>query len=195
MALKRSLYNEVDVEELKIQLKQVIELLEYVDPHNLEDRIGERYVNGNILPYVVSTIEDQLRAVMSSVKVSAGLIIAIFNKEGNSEDLQNDIEITLKKLEEIREYYSNLRHNSITDRKLWLIVGYKGRGKERVAVESFVVVQTRERQIEFKNKFSEEILKISPQINIIKSYSNVSGRGGVEIGESMTRFLKRIKMK
>ena len=191
MAKKKSLYEEIAADELKIQLKQTIEYLENIDPYKMSDRIGERYSNGNILPYVVSTIEEQIRTALSSVKASAGYIIAIHNKQGLDDDLKNDIEITVEKLEQIREFYAGVRLEAVVDRTLYLLVGYKGRGDSRREVKSWVVIATREKQIEYRNRFVEEILKIKPQIDIIKSFSNVSGRGGTEIGESMMRFFRR----
>lgn len=191
MAKKKSLYEEIAADELKIQLKQTIEHLENINPQKMEDRIGERYSNGNVLPYVVSTIEDQIRAALTAVKASAGYIIAIYNKQGLDEDLVNDIEVTVSKLEEIKEFYDNIRIESITDRKLYLLVGYKGRGRERVGVMSYVVVSTREKQIETRIRFVEEILKIKPQIDIINSFKNKTTRGGGVMVESIQRFIER----
>ena len=132
MAKKKSLYDEIDVEQLKTQLKATIAYLERIDPYKLSDRIDKKYINGRVMPYIVSTVEDQMRAALSSVKTSAGYIIAIHNKEGISENLKNDIEITIEKLEIIQEYYLGLRLEAITDRKHWLMVGYSGRGENRV---------------------------------------------------------------
>lgn len=191
MAKKKTLYDEIEVEQLKIQLKSTIEYLKQISPYELTDRIGEKYINGNLLPYIISTVEDQMRTALSSVKTSAGYIIAIYNKEGISEELKNDIEVTVQKLDEIREYYQKLRLTSIEDRKHWLLVGYRGRGANRSEVYDWVIAATAEKQVEYRNRFIDEILKIVPQINIIKSYSDVTGRGGVKITEAMKRFINR----
>lgn len=191
MAKKKTLYDEIEVEQLKIQLKSTIEYLKQISPYELTDRIGEKYINGNLLPYIISTVEDQMRTALSSVKTSAGYIIAIYNKEGISEELKNDIEVTVQKLDEIREYYQKLRLTSIEDRKHWLLVGYRGRGEYRREVYDWVIAATAEKQVEYRNRFIDEILKIVPQINIIKSYGDVTGRGGIKITEAMKRFINR----
>src|SRR5690606_35594247 len=157
MAKKKTLYDEIEVEQLKIQLKSTIEYLKQISPYELTDRIGEKYVNGNLLPYIISTVEDQMRTALSSVKTSAGYIIAIYNKEGISEELKNDIEITVQKLDEIREYYQKLRLTSIEDRKHWLLVGYRGRGAKRLEVYDWVIAATAEKQVEYRNRFIDEI--------------------------------------
>ena len=184
MAKKANLYSATQIDILKRELTGVVEYLQNLDLHTITDIIDWKPTKtGGMMPTVISSIEKIISTAVGVIKQSAGIIIAVHESEGLSDLLDSQITITTDKLNELQDYFFSQNLNSITDRKLEVPVG-KGKVMK-------IVVASKEDQIIARGRITENVLKIVPMIDTIKSYKVTTSRGGVVITEAMQRFLNR----
>lgn len=184
MAKKVNIYSVTQLDILKRELLGVVEYLQNLDLQNITDVIDWKPTKtGGMMPSVISSIEKIISTAVGVIKQSAGIIIQVHTAEnGMSDLLESQIEITIAKLNELQDYFFSQNLNSITDRRLEIPMK-KGVMK--------IVVASKEDQIIARGRITESVLKIIPMIDTIKSYKSLkTARGGVEIGESMLRFMK-----
>lgn len=184
MAKKANLYSATQIDILKRELTGVVEYLQNLDLHTITDIIDWKPTKtGGMMPTVISSIEKIISTAVGVIKQSAGIIIAVHESEGLSDLLDGQITITTDKLNELQDYFFSQNLNSITDRKLEVPVG-KGKVMK-------IVVASKEDQIIARGRITENVLKIVPMIDTIKSYKALTARGGIEVTESMVRFNER----
>ena len=190
MAQKKSnLYSTTQIDTLKRELTSVVDYLQSLDLTKIVDDIDWKVsAKGGMIPMIISTEEKIIETVVGEIKKSSSIITAIFDAEGNSDLLQYQIDVTVNKLNELQEYYFRQNINELTHRKLEIPVGKNKDGSSKIMK---VVAASKEDQIKARSRITENVMKILPMIDVIKEYKNVEARGGVEISEAMTRFLKR----
>lgn len=184
MAKKANLYSATQIDILKRELNGVVEYLENLNLQTITDIIDWKPTKtGGMMPTVISSIEKIISTAVGVIKQSAGIIIAVHESEGLSDLLDGQITITTDKLNELQDYFFSQNLNSITDRKLEVPVG-KGKVMK-------IIVASKEDQIIARGRITENVLKIVPMIDTIKSYKALTARGGIEVTESMVRFNER----
>ncbi len=188
MAKKLNVYGDVQILMLKKELEGVINYLSSFNFLTLDDRIKWKTLpTGKNIPYVVSTIENSIETCIAVIKNSVDIIISVHSKEGITNVLSNQIEITTNRLKELQEYFFNKELLNIEDRDLEFELGKTKTGK---TIFYNVLAASAEDQIKKRGKISQDITKIIPLIEKIQSLKeSISVKGGNEVPHRMN--LKR----
>lgn len=169
---------------LKRELAGVVEYLQTLDPRKVTDDIDwKTTAKGGMIPTIVSSEEQIIGTVIGEIKRSAKIIIAVFDNEGMSQLLKDQIDIMLEKLKEIQDFYLNQTQVSITHRRISIP------GKNSFSV----VAASKEQIIRARAKMTEDIMIILPMVDVIKTYQLSTVRGGGEATPAMIKFEKRRK--
>lgn len=185
---KTSIYSSTQIDVLKRELAGVVDYLQALDLQKVVDVVDWKVTAKGVMPTIISTQEKIIITAVGVIKQSAGIIIAVFDTEGMSDLLQWQIDVTVGKLQELQDYYFTQNLTDIVDRKLEMVTGKNKDGSPKVMK---IVAASKEDQIQARGRITENVLKIIPMIDIIKQYKAITARGGVEIKESMQRFIER----
>lgn len=180
MAKKISVYNEIQTEILKTELKGVIKYLTSFDFVTLEDRVKWKTLpTGKNLPYVVSTIENSIETCIAVIKNSVDMIISIHSKEGNTSTLKQQIDTTTNTLKLLQDFFFNKELVLIEDRDLQFEIG---RTKKGDTIIYNVLAASAEDQIKKRGRISQDITKILPLIEKLQTLKeSIIVKGGYEI--------------
>lgn len=175
MAKKKNVYDSVSYDKLRIEVNEIISYLTAEETKYLKDSIHERVTaNGGIIPSVTVTIEEKIETQVGIIESSCKILKSLLDKEGLSVFVKSGIEALTKKLSEIQQYYELQPLSKITDRKINLNYG-KGKLIS-------TVVQPVEKQVKYRTRISEKILKILPLISELESLKEaIQVKGGYEI--------------
>jgi hypothetical protein len=175
MAKKKNVYDSVSYDKLRIEVNEIISYLTAEETKNLKDSVHERITaNGGIIPSVTVTIEEKIETQVGIIESSCKILKSLLDKEGLSSFVRLGIESLTMKLAEIQEFYQKQPLSQIKDRKLKLNYG---KGK---IIES--IVQPVEKQVKYRTRISEKILKILPLISELESLKEaIQVKGGYEI--------------
>ena len=184
MAKKISVYNEIQTEILKTELKGVIKYLTSFDFETLEDRVKWKTLpTGKSIPYVVSTIENSIETCIAVIKNSVDMIISVHSKEGITSVLKEEIDRTTETLKLLQQFFFNKELLHIEDRDLEFEIGKTRAGN---IIMYNVLAASAEDQIKKRGKISQEITKILPLIEKLQTLKEtIIVKGGYEIAESM----------
>lgn len=186
---KKNIYSSTQIDRLKRELVGIIEYLQALDLENIQDKIVMvSGVTGGTQPRVVSSIEEVIETVVGEIQRSTNIIMAVYETEGMEDILQQQINITLERLDSLQDFYYTQLPNDMRHRILDIEAGVRRNGEPRIFT---IVAATEEKQIKIRGRITEKILNILPKIDIIKEYNSSTVRGGVEATPAMKRFEKK----
>lgn len=185
---KRSLYKNLDISAVKVELQRNINYIQSVDIEQIDDELDEDMTaTGGKVLRVIASIEQKLDSLITLIKDSIDQLKYITDLEGADEFVEHSISALKDSLKMMQAYYDARPPESLQMRVHWV-----ERKTKRGSYQMKKIAANVPTQIKNRSKVLKIILDLQPTIAQIEEAreEEISLKGDKEIPISLIGLVK-----